>query len=99
MNARDCCQRTPRPAPFSKRGREIAAWIIPGATLVLLPKCPMCIVAYVALFSGAGISMACASNLRVALLALCIGTLLFLALRRLGRVMPRKETTNIITHS
>jgi len=99
-----CCERATKPAsPLRRvreiaarvRGGEIAAWIIPGATLVLLPKCPLCVAAYVALFSGVGISVACASNLRVALLVLCAAMLICLALKSLGRLASRKEMTKL----
>jgi hypothetical protein len=61
--------------------------------LVLLPKCPACIVACVALFSGVGISVAGASYLRASLLVLCIATLLCLALQRLCRqISPRMKS-------
>jgi hypothetical protein len=93
MNTRHCCQiatrdrsNASRPASRWRRGGEVAGWIISSATLVLLPKCPVCVAMYVALFSGVGISVASAANLRATLLILCVGTLLCLALKRLCRV-------------
>jgi len=74
-----------RPVSRWRRGGEIAGWILPGATLVLLPKCPLCVAMYVALFTGVGISFASASMLRTALLILSITTLLCLGLKHLRR--------------
>jgi hypothetical protein len=65
-----------------RRSGEIAGWLVSSATLVFLPKCPACLAAYVALFSGVGISVASASNLRTSLLVLCVATLLCLAGRK-----------------
>ena len=104
MNGHPCCQmsqtsqmatrsRDPgrRPASRWRRGGEIAGWIVPGATLALLPKCPVCVAAYVALFSGVGISIASAARLRTALLIVCVGALIGLALKRLCRLAGQKK--------
>lgn len=95
-----CCQSATRkpgqpPAPASRwrRIREAAGWIAPTATLILLPKCPVCVAAYIALFTGVGISVTSASILRTTLLILCITTLLTLTLWRLRRLLsPRRRT-------
>jgi hypothetical protein len=73
------------------RGGEIAGWIIPGAILIFLPKCPVCLAMDVALISGAGISIASASKLRISLLVLCLAALLGLALKHLCRLVAQNK--------
>jgi hypothetical protein len=93
MNPGDCCQMTTRGRESApqlpsrwRRGHEFAGWFIPGAILVLLPKCPICLAAYVAMLSGIGISFATASLLRTSLLILCLAAPLFLVGKRLSRL-------------
>ncbi len=85
QNARKYRDESHRRSSRWRRGGEVAGWIIPSATLVLLPKCPACVVAYVALFSSVGISVASAAKLRTTLLILCIAAIFCLALNRLCR--------------
>jgi len=96
MNARHCCQirtqdddNAPRPASRLRRGREVAGWIAPSVTLALLPKCPVCVAAYVALATGIGISLPTATHLRSMLVVLCVASLVFIMARRLRSLMAR----------
>jgi len=92
MNTRHCCSKAGRADSHRSawgRRRELARWIVPGATLALLPKCPACLVAYVALATGLGISVSAAAHLRTLVIILCVGTLAFVAASRLRRFMAR----------
>jgi len=83
-----CCNvASDRKTPgWAQRVREIFAWVVPSAILALLPKCPACLAAYVALWTGLGLSLSTATYMRWAMLLLCVASLLFLIVKRLGRV-------------
>lgn len=94
MNACHCCQAKAqagdnvwRPASWLRHGGEIAGWIVPTTTLALMPKCPVCVAAYVALATGIGITLPTATYLRATLVVLCVALLAFIAARRLRSLM------------
>jgi hypothetical protein len=96
MNADACCQGAARAAgrspPLGGSGRRAAGWagrVASGAALVLVPKCPVCVATYVALFTGVGISVQTAAHLRSALLALGGASLVGLSTGGLWRVAVR----------
>lgn len=88
----NCCRgrgREQRERGGVGRGRigEVVRWAVPGAILVLLPKCPLCVAAYVALFTGVGLSLTAATQLRLGVLILCLVSLALLAARAVCRRM------------
>jgi hypothetical protein len=76
-----------------RRGKEVASWLVPGGLLVLIPKCPVCFAAYIAAFTGLGLSIPAATGLRVALITLCVLSLAFLATRLLLRKKLQSNKT------
>lgn len=82
-----CCAEAGkgRPRGWRRSVRDGIAWLLPGAAMVLVPKCPACLAAHIALWTGLGVSISTATWLRWAMLMLCVGSLVFLAARRLGR--------------
>jgi len=73
--------------PLTQRCREAARWMVPGTILALLPKCPACLAAYIAIGSGIGVSITTATYVRMGVVILCVASLSYVALSRGGRFM------------
>jgi hypothetical protein len=72
-----------------RRTRGAAAFALPSIALALVPKCPMCIAAWLALGGGFGISFTTAAHLRTALVCLCWSVLVLLTVRVVMRFRSR----------
>jgi hypothetical protein len=85
MTPHACCgsNRTRRAGRFL----EAAGWVVPGAVLALLPKCPLCLAGYVAVATGVGLSATTAGYLRLFLVAGSVGVLAFSAAKRARRLI------------
>jgi hypothetical protein len=62
-----------------RTAHRAASWIVPSAILALMPKCPLCLAAYVTLFTGLGISFAAASFAWWVIAIGCVAFLIYLA--------------------
>ena len=92
MSGHHCCGGGGRrggthPRGAARRFAGVVEWAAPAAVLALLPKCPMCVAACVALFTGVSLSAAAATYLRGGLLALCVASLALVAGRRVYRAI------------
>ena len=102
VNSTCCCHQKSHVAdearpqkPWLRRAREVAGWILPGALLALMPKCPLCLAAYVALCTGCTMSGAVAHVLLRTLTVLCLGTLAVLVFRRVVICFRKKQQFNL----
>ena len=102
MNSSCCCQRKPHTGDeahqqksWLRRVRGAAGWILPSALLALMPKCPLCLAAYVALGTGVTMSASSAHILMRTLTILCIGTLALCVFRRVVGSFQNRQTYNL----
>jgi hypothetical protein len=76
--------------------KRSAAWALPTALLVAIPKCPMCVAAYVTLATGASISLKTAGWLRVGMIGACVAMLVGLVVRRVwDRATKRRSDEGV----
>lgn len=91
MSTARCCDRPSRRSP-ARRGLDVAGHVVPAAVLVLLPKCPACIVAWLAVGTGIGVTMSTAAYLRTLLLVVCAACLVYMAARHVVRWIAVRRT-------
>ena len=84
MNA-TCCQSGR--SSFVRRCADAIGWIVPASILALLPKCPACVAAYVALATGIGVSVTVATYLRGGAIVVCVAMLLYAAAKMVRRFL------------
>lgn len=84
VNQMRCCAAQPAAGRGSaaRPWRSAGSCVGSGAMLVLLPKCPMCIAAYLAVWTGAGIAAPIAGHLRLVMAAIFVVSLSYLLVRR-----------------
>ena len=70
-------------AGFLKRCLYFLRWIFTGSVIILLPKCPFCLAAYIAMVTGIGLSYPIASFIRILLIILSMVSLSSFAARRI----------------
>jgi hypothetical protein len=77
-------------AGFFRRAWGMIEWLFPAVMMVLIPKCPLCVAADIALFSGIGVSVTTARWIQILMLGLCVTSLTYLAIRYFRRRAQRR---------
>ena len=85
-----CCSA--RKQGHSRKLASIMSWFLPSALLLMVPKCPLCIVAYIGVVSGIGISVSTAAGLRTLLISGCLCLLVY----GLVKLVRRLLMTNLV---
>ncbi len=89
-------EQTPLPEQLMPRrsayaaGRKFLAVLVPGLLWALIPKCPACLAAYIALATGLSVSVSVASQLRYGLIVVFLATASVLAWSLMRRWVSMK---------
>ncbi len=70
-----CCKGEGRSCRLARRVSGPAAAVFPTAILVLLPKCPLCLAAWLTVATGVGVSTLAASWVREGIVVVCLAAL------------------------
>jgi hypothetical protein len=68
-----------------RRAWEMTQWLCPTVAMIMIPKCPMCVAADIAIFSGLGVSVKTARWIQILMLCLCGISIVYLAIRYFRR--------------
>lgn len=91
-----CCTGGPASRRLARRLSTGAASVLPGAVLVLLPKCPLCLAAWLTVATGMGFPAAGATWVRGMLMVLWVAAVAFAAAPIIRR---RALTPGSVAHS
>lgn len=75
---------------FIRNCRSAAAFLIPSLLLAIMPKCPACLAAYVALVTGTSLSLSAASSIRMTFVILCVAILSVLSIKPICRFLRNR---------
>ena len=80
-----CCTGEGPSRRLARRLSGAAASILPGAVLVLLPKCPLCLAAWLTVVTGIGVSAAAAAHVRGLIVVFWVAAVALAAARIIRR--------------
>jgi hypothetical protein len=74
---------------FVRRFLDFIGWILPTAILALIPKCPVCVAGYAVIGTSVGFSLSRTAQLRLAIIVLCVLSLVYLGSKSILYLAPR----------
>lgn len=91
MNGAACCHGHGGRRPVTRT--KAASFLVSGLGLLLMPKCPVCVAAYVTLLTGLSVSTAAARQLHAVMIFACGGVLALVVVNVARGVWRRKLST------
>jgi hypothetical protein len=89
-----CCLGGPVAGRPARRLSNVAASILPGALLVLLPKCPLCLAAWLTALTGAAFTASSAVRARGMLVVFWVAAVALWAVRRSAAFLEYRDFGN-----
>jgi hypothetical protein len=89
--AAQCCTGEGLSGRLARRLSGAAASLSPGAVLVLLPKCPLCLAAWLTVATGVAIPAAVAASVRGLITAVWIAAVAFAVVQTIRRRASRRS--------
>ncbi len=103
MKSGYCCRRNSdveiSRRPWTNVARQTLSWIVPGVVLAAMPKCPLCLAAYVALFTGFGISLAVAKLAWWFVGVVCVAVLTYLSVTAIAHALRTRIGSGVAAAS
>jgi hypothetical protein len=89
-----CCTGEVPSRRLARRLSAAAASLLPAAVMVLLPKCPLCLAAWLTVISGTAVSVAAAARLRGLIVVVCFAAVTFAAAQIRRNRSPSNRVSN-----
>lgn len=88
----NCCNVETGQRPRRSLWRSATGGVGSGILLILLPKCPLCIAAYLALWTGAGMAIPISTRLRPLLEIVFVASVVLMLVRWMAARVHRERT-------
>lgn len=93
LSQKPCCRKeVTGNFPFKQGAKTLVAWGAPSVILALLPKCPLCVAAYVSLATGIGLTLSVAAFLRYGVIGASLLLLGFAAWRTISQSLTHRSS-------
>lgn len=65
--------------------------LLSGLLIILIPKCPMCLAAYIAVGTGIGVSFTVAGYIKIMMIAICVVSFFYFVFKRRRRMLKKAK--------
>jgi ABC-type uncharacterized transport system permease subunit len=92
---RQCCTGEGLSRRLARRLRAAAVSVLPGAILLVLPKCPLCLAVWLTVMTGIGVSTAAAARVRGVVVVFWVAVLAIAAAQMVRRRATKRSPARL----